>query len=251
MKDTSWGNVADWYSDLLESTSDTYQSEVVAPNLVRLIKPSAGMSILDVACGQGYFSRIFASHGAQVTGVDLGSALIEYAKAHSPQEILYFNAPSHTMDFLKDRSFDAISIVLAIQNIELFRETFLECSRVLKEKGRMYLILNHPAFRIPKQSHWGFDEKTNTQYRRVDEYLGESTVEIDMHPGTKDSPKTISFHRPLQVYAKALEKSGFAITRIEEWTSHKKSQPGPRQKAEDKSRAEIPLFMMLEVRKIA
>jgi hypothetical protein len=38
---------------------------------------------------------------------------------------------------------------------------------------------------------------------------------------------------------------------MEEWESHKKSQPGPRAKAEDQARKEIPLFLYLEAVKQA
>ncbi len=40
-----------------------------------------------------------------------------------------------------------------------------------------------------------------------------------------------------------LAKHGFAVTRLEEWISNKKSQKGPRVTAEDKARKEIPLFL--------
>jgi hypothetical protein len=105
--------------------------------------------------------------------------------------------------------------------------------------------MNHPAFRIPKQSSWGYDDTDGVQYRRVDQYIAESKSEIEMHPGMKDSPKTISFHRPLQYYMKLLGKTGFAVDRFEEWISHKDSDSGPRAKAENRARKEIPLFLYL------
>ena len=55
---------------------------------------------------------------------------------------------------------------------------------------------------------------------------------------------------PLQVYFKALKRAGFAVTGLEEWISNKKSEAGPRAKAEDKARKEIPLFMMIEATKL-
>ncbi len=71
-----------------------------------------------------------------------------------------------------------------------------------------------------------------------------------MHPGKKTRERTISYNRSLQDISKALRKNGFAITRLEEWISHKSSEKGPRQAAEDTARKEIPLFMLLEVSKI-
>ena len=49
---------------------------------------------------------------------------------------------------------------------------------------------------------------------------------------------------------KIFSKSGFAITRLEEWISHKQSGTGPRQTAEDKARREIPMFMCIEIKNI-
>ena len=105
------------------------------------------------------------------------------------------------------------------------------------------------AFRIPKRSSWGFDQEKNIQYRRVDEYISESEIAISMHPGTDSKSVTVSFHRPLQSYFKALRKAGFSVTRFEEWTSDKHSQPGPRANAENKARKEFPLFLALEAKK--
>ena len=83
--------------------------------------------------------------------------------------------------------------------------------------------------------------------------MSESRIDVDMTPGETDIKKkesTISFHRPLQIYFKSMNKAGFAITRLEEWISHKKSQKGPRANEEDRMRKEIPMFLCLEGRKI-
>ena len=57
---------------------------------------------------------------------------------------------------------------------------------------------------------------------------------------------TVSFHRPLQIYFKDLKNTGFLISGFEEWISNKKSQIGPKQKAEDVARKEIPMFAYIE-----
>jgi hypothetical protein len=97
---------------------------------------------------------------------------------------------------------------------------------------------------------WGYDEKTNTQYRRVDRYLSELREKIQMHPGERPEEMTVSFHRPFQFYFKAFKKAGLAVVNMEEWSSGKKSQPGPRAEAENRSRAEFPLFMVFELIKL-
>ncbi len=274
--DTSWGKVAGWYDSLLQMEG-TYQKEVILPNLLRLMDIKKGDKVLDIACGQGFFSRALVEKGAEVTGVDISAELIKFAqeKAGKGERYLVAFADDFTKEITPLRQgsagqgFDKALIVLAIQNIQNLNGVLAEASRALKVGGKLFLVLNHPAFRNPKHTAWGFSEKDKVQYRRVDEYLSESQTEIDMAPGmtqtgsnslhltqtnhSESSPRrliTISFHRSLQVYFKVLNKNGFLVGRLEEWNSNKKSETGPRQKAEDKARKEIPLFMMIEAVKI-
>lgn len=294
-EDTSWGKSAEWYDDLLEKGEGTYQKDLILPNLTRLLGDVRGKKILDLACGQGFFARAFAGAGAEVVGTDIAKELIAIARKKSPAfgrlgrpssptrsfwraagkpssllRLQYYAAPADRMPFLKPESFDAIVCVLAIQNIEDMRGALRECARVLKPSGSLYLVLNHPAFRVPQHSDWGYDDvkpphqtsitetgshdarsgvgAKGVQYRRVERYLSELKIPIQMHPGANPGERTLTFHRPLQSYAKALASAGFAIARIEEWNSRKKSQPGPHAKAEDIGRKEIPLFMMMEAR---
>lgn len=255
---TSWGGVADWYDAHLEHNDDTYHSKVIFPNLLRLIGDMSGTKILDLACGQGVFSRELRAKGAFVTGVDLGKELIAIAETKNESiaekgthKIVYHVGTANDLYMIKDGSMDKVVCVLALQNIDNIQKTVEEVSRVLTPNGSFIFVLNHPSFRNPRKSGWGYNEAEQVQYRRVDSYMSESHIKIDMTPGSEKNKKwTVSFHRPLQVYVKALSKHGFALTRLEEWVSHKESEKGPRKHAEDTARKEIPLFMCVEARKI-
>ena len=250
---TSWGKVAGWYNQLLEEGEDTYQEKLIKPNLLRILEPKKGEEILDVGCGQGYFAREFGRLGAKVLGVDVAGELIKLAKDQAGPNEKYLVMSAEQMVSLKDNQFDSAVCVLALQNIKNLQSAVLEISRVLKPGGRAVLVLNHPTFRVPTASGWGYDETVAVQYRRVEKYLSEITQEVDMTQGVKDPKKkkfTWSFHRPLQVYFKAFAKAGLFVVRLEEWVSHKTSDKGPRKFAEDRARKEIPLFMCLELKKV-
>ncbi|MBI5126567.1 MAG: class I SAM-dependent methyltransferase [Candidatus Taylorbacteria bacterium] len=252
-KDTSWGKVAEWYDDLLSTDGDSYQAQVILPNLTRRLAPKKGMAVLDLACGQGFFTREWVKAGATVVASDIAAPLITLAQKQSPVPSAYHIAPAHDVSFVQSGTLDAVTIILALQNIENLSAVCAEVSRVLKPGGIFYIVLNHPAFRIPKQSSWEWDKVGKAQYRRIDAYMTESRSTIDMNPGTKElsnKEHTVSFHRPLQVYAKLLGKAGFGITHIEEWISHKMSKPGPRAEEENRTRKEIPMFLLLEATKI-
>ena len=244
---TSWGHVADWYEQYLGG-DDTYQQKVIKPNLLRVMNIAKGEAVLDLACGTGYFTQEFKTIGADVVGADVGAELIAKAKQQNPT-IHFEVTPSDNLSFAANESFSKVCCVLAIQNIEKIKETFSEVQRILKPGGSFFIVLNHPVFRIPHGSSWGYDSESNIQYRRVDQYLSQKRTTIEMNPGQKNSPTTVSFHRSLQDYSKVLANCGFSLARIEEWISHKQSQPGPRKITEDRARKEIPLFMLHEAKK--
>lgn len=70
---------------------DEKEAESFIGNLINYLHPDAGSLMLDVACGKGRHSKILASKGFNVTGIDLSPASIEFAKQHlAEQENLEF-----------------------------------------------------------------------------------------------------------------------------------------------------------------
>ncbi len=241
-KDTSWENSAEWYDDYL-GQSDTYQAKVILPNLIRLVALKKGETVLDIACGQGYFTKHFADSGAHTTGIDASTSLVEKARQHVPRAT--FSVSDSTQLPSQSSTVDVATCVLALQNIEHLAETFKEIRRVIRDNGRFIFVINHPAFRIPKHSDWEYSDEQKIQYRRIGRYLSQAKIKIEMHPGT-NKLYTWSFHRSLQDFMKALHNAGFTVSQMEEWISHKKSEAGPRSAEEDRARKEIPLFLAVE-----
>ncbi len=263
---TSWEPVVEWYDqmqgDAAEDGSDHYR-ELILPGTIRLVQPSAGMRVLDVGCGQGIVSRAVAALGAEVIGIDASPGLIEAAKSRGSEggRARYGVGDAGSLEpavkalggagVAADTAgpFDAATCVMALGNIEPLEPVFRGVVALLKPGGRFVAVISHPAFRAPGQTSWGFDDSAGAQYRRVDGYLSAGQHQVQMHPGLAAHGKaggeamTWSFHRPLQTYARLLGAAGLLIESIEEWTSRRTSQPGPRAAAENRARREIPLFM--------
>ena len=248
---TSWDAVSDWYADYV-SKPGTFQKTVIFPGVIRLLKPEADKIYLDIACGEGAFSRDLAKAAKNtVIGFDASPSLVARATKIAPKSIRYFVSDAAKFAHrLEPDSIDGASCILAIQNINPCAPVFLQTARVLKSGAPFVIVLNHPCFRMPRQSGWGWDDQRKLQYRRVDRYLSSYEMPILMHPGISAKTKTYSYHRSLQEYMNELSHAGFAIDAIEEWVSPKNSDSGPRAKAENTARAEIPLFMAIRAIKI-
>src|SRR4051812_11901381 len=106
-KETSWGGVAEWYDELLESSPDSFQAKVILPNVTRILDLKPGMKVIDVACGQGFFSRVFEQQGASVSGSDISSELINAAIKKSPKSIDYHVNPADALTFATAAIYDA------------------------------------------------------------------------------------------------------------------------------------------------
>lgn len=250
---TDWGQAADWYDQLVGDEGSEYHREVIFPGVLRLLGPRAGERVLDVACGQGAWCRVLHQRGVEVVGVDAAPKMIQRAKDRSDKAIRYFSCEAQNLAKVQSLGdpFTAATCILAIQNMHPLCPVFESvCSR-LAPGGRLVVVMTHPAFRGPKCTAWGWDDQRGVQYRRVDRYLVPRKEPIVTHPGSDPTRYTWTFHRPLQEYIRALGQSGFVVDALEEWASHKMSTSGPRAKAENTARREIPLFLALRAAKRA
>ncbi len=244
---TAWtGEVARWYESLIGEEGSGFHRDLIFPQTLRLLELKEGERVLDLACGEGAFCRVLHKLGVQAVGLDASRDLIRYARRKSDRGIRYLVGDAQKLgEVFGAGEFDAIACLLAIQNIDPLGPVFAGCQRVLRPGGRLVLVMTHPCFRVPRQSGWGWDAERKLLYRRIDRYLSPLKVPIQVHPGSAPGIVSWSFHRPLQSYVNGLAQTGLCITALEEWPSHHVSGPGPRARAENRARAEVPLFLAL------
>lgn len=246
---TSWGKVAPWYNKLVGNSGHYYHERVIFPSLKKLYQPKNGDHVLDVGCGQGVYERLLPA-GVNYTGIDLSKELIAEAKKldHSKSHSYFVADATHALPVESD-SYDLAISILALQNMKEANVAIREMARSVKVGGTIIVVVNHPAFRIPRQSSWEVDEKNKLEYRRINRYLSPLEVPINSHPGIKNSAVTWSYHQPISYYTKALTDSNCSIISFEEWVSDKESQ-GKAKRMENRARAEFPLFLAIVATKV-
>jgi SAM-dependent methyltransferase len=146
-----------------------------------------------------------------------------------------------------DGSHDAAACLMAVHDVPDVAALFANIARALKPGGRAVLVFMHPCFRIPRQTHWGWDNEQKIQFRRIDHYATPLEIPITTHPGRRSGEQTVFHHRPLAVLLGALAEGGLCLKNCEELHSHRRSQAGgPFSRAEHRAAGEIPLFMALK-----
>jgi ubiquinone/menaquinone biosynthesis C-methylase UbiE len=248
--DTSWESSSDWYDKTVGAQGHYYHRQVVLPGTLKLLGLKAKDALLDLACGQGILARQIPK-GVSYLGVDASRSLIQSAKNAKVHPSHAFAVYDLNLPVTLDHPpFTHAACILALQNIESPAALFQTAFQALKSQGTLVLVINHPCFRIPRQSHWGIDPQKKLQYRRLDLYMSALKIPIQTHPSQqKESPTTWSFHRPLSAYSKLLKDAGFKISAIEEWCSDKKST-GKMASLENRSRQEFPLFLAIAAEKV-
>jgi ubiquinone/menaquinone biosynthesis C-methylase UbiE len=250
---TSWQPVSKWYDKSVGSTGHFYHQNVVIPKVLNLLNLKPDSAVLDLACGQGILER-HIPESCTYTGVDISDDLIKRAKAQTPKSAqnshrFLVGDITKPLPLPSAATFSHATIILALQNVSNAQAAIINLAKHLQPQGTAIIVLNHPAFRIPRHTSWGIEQSNKLQYRRVNRYLSTLKIPITAHPGQKNSAVTWSFHEPLQNYVTYLSKAGLAITNLEEWASPKQSV-GKAAAMENRSREEIPLFLCLVAKKL-
>ncbi len=242
-----WEGEARQYNDLVGERGHYYHEHVVIPKSLQLLNLKPDSSVLDLGCGQGVFSRVLPKTVSYV-GVDASKSLIDFAKKFDDNPHHRFEVLSATRPLKGLRTdFSHAVCILALQNMEYFDTAIKNASDHLQSGGSFLIVINHPSFRIPRQSGWG-EPIQGIQTRWVNKYMSHLKIPINMHPSDKKSAITMTYHMPLSSYVASLRKHGFVIAQLEEWSSNKESK-GPHAKAENTARAEFPLFLAIVAEK--
>lgn len=107
----------------------------LAQVVLGLCEPASGYRVLDVACGTGLVSQVFAGRVGQVVGVDITTAMAEQARPYLDELVI---APAEDLPF-PDGEFDVVVSRQGIQFMDL-PEAVREMVRVTRPGGVVVLV---------------------------------------------------------------------------------------------------------------
>jgi len=164
--------------------------------------------LLDLGCGGGQTSILFAEHGAIVTGIDFSQKQIDFAKALAKKkrmkEVSFQQGDIEDLSVFRDCSFDLVSSSHTIHYVENLQKCFDEAFRVLKPKGKFVFSVSHPLNYIV--------ERENNQLIIKGSYFRKGKYKWNWEYPEEELKYPMSlFIRKVDDYFTALRKSGFAV----------------------------------------
>ncbi len=242
---TSWDALAAWYDGWVGASGSHYHRTVAIPAVLDLLDPRPGEAILDIGAGQGVLAPAIAARGAHYTGVDASPRLIRLARRRHSAQGRFLVGDARALAAtpgLGPAAFDGVVFLLSLQDMDPLAPILAGAAGMLRPGGRAVLLLGHPAFRVPRQSGWGWDAGRKLRYRRVDRYLTPLPVPLKPLPAGAGRAVTRSYHRPLHAYINGLAACGLLVTRMLEIPSPDRDPAGVPVPAGER---EIPLFLGL------
>lgn len=199
--------------------SDTYSEGITSdklslrPKILEVIGNISGKKILDLGCGSGKYSIIFARMGAHVTGIDISTEQIKNAEeisSHKNIEYLQGNAE----EILKNKEFDIVFMNMVVPDIgdpEKLKDLFVFAYKAVKNSFIFTAL--HPLYLCPKANQLDapksdFDPKD--YFNEGSTFLSKAQTDVGNEMHFNET------HYSLTFVSKLLSESGFVIKRLVE-----------------------------------
>lgn len=183
-----------------EDAGIEHEPNGVMPRFLEVIGDVSGLTVLDAGCGEGYLSRILASRGAAVTGIDIAPNLIQIAQAKDPKgKIAYEVADLSKPLPVYQQRFDLIASYLVLNDVCNYRSFLATLGMLAKSGGRLVLVMNNPySYVVRKHITNYFDSDKAFPYRGM----------------AQQGVKVHFYQRTLEEYIDAFLAAGFQLQRL-------------------------------------
>ena len=194
----AWARTASF--DAFDQFRDAFFGEIVPP---------PGRATLEGGCGEGRVARELRDRGHTVTAIDASPTLVELAR-EADLDGEYVLADAAELPFA-DASFDLVVAHNSLMDFDDLPGSVAQAARVLEPGGTFAISVVHPMTDAGRWENRQPDAAfvISGSYfgrRRVEEHVARDGLEITFH----------GWSHPLESYARALEESGFVVTRLRE-----------------------------------
>jgi SAM-dependent methyltransferase len=146
-----WDGNAEAWTKLARAGYDVYRDRLNTPAFFAMLPDVAGLSGLDIGCGEGHNTRLLARRGALVTAIDIAETFVARARqseTDEPMGIDYRVASAVALPFA-DGAFDFATGFMSFMDVPETGRVITEAYRVLRPGGFLQFSITHPCFDTP------------------------------------------------------------------------------------------------------
>jgi 2-polyprenyl-3-methyl-5-hydroxy-6-metoxy-1,4-benzoquinol methylase len=231
-----WNKNAPFWDRRMGERGNEFHRILIEPTTLKLLDLKRGESVLDIACGNGQFSRRIARLGARIVAFDFSEKFIRRAKKRKYGKKIDYRIVDATnreeLLTLGKNSFDAAVCTMAFMDIADITPLISTLPTLLRPKSRFVFSVMHPCFNAVGMSHIvEYEETDSSEIQKklsikVREYI---VPQARKGLGIIGQPvPQFYFHRPISSILNTCFKAGFVLDRFEEPTfpkplDHKKA----------------------------
>jgi ubiquinone/menaquinone biosynthesis C-methylase UbiE len=204
---TNYDPIAEQYK---RSKEQPWRTFIECFTLMELVGDPRGKAVLDVACGEGFYTRMVKQRGAaRVTGVDLSQGMLALAREQEAENQLgieYVLGDARALD--REGEFDLV-VAAYLLNYAHDRRELADMShavaRYLKPGGRFVTVNQSPALDFstaPSYRGYGFETTVVGEWREG----APITWTFHLHDGRFDIE---NYHLDVAAHEDALRSAGF------------------------------------------
>jgi ubiquinone/menaquinone biosynthesis C-methylase UbiE len=221
-----WNGNAEAWTKLARAGFDVYRDYLNTPAFFELLPDVAGLTGLDIGCGEGHNTRLLARRGARVTGLDISEIFVAQARVAEAQEPLgiEYRVGSAVVLPFDDRAFDFATGFMTFMDVPETDRVLAEAFRVLEPGGFLQFSICHPCFDTPHRRNLR-DADGRTYAIEVGDYFRNLEGEVTEWLFSAAPPeakaglpkfRTPRFTRTLSQWVNLLIDTGFRLERLAE-----------------------------------
>lgn len=157
----AWEANAAFWDEKMGDESNDFHRDLVRPHTDELLDVRTGDFILDIACGNGNYSKRLSEMGAKVTAFDYSPKMIELAKERrkSVLDKVSFHVCDATkfeelMKLKQEKPYDKAVANMSIMDISDIDPLFNALRLLLRDDGVFVCATHHPCFTYPNGDYF-------------------------------------------------------------------------------------------------
>lgn len=172
------------------------------PTVLKLVQSLEGKMVVDVGCGDGFFSFAFAKEARKVYGIDNSEKQIIEAKKYSLNNTEFIFSDMFEYDYPKADLINVPFVLGYIQSSKSILELFKKFHATLNENGKIVGIIDAPKLIVHNNKKFG-------SIKKLESLTEGAKLMIELYNNDKEIITLNAFYHTQEVIEDLLELAGF------------------------------------------